>query len=94
MSTYEKYFGEFEKMFFANCAVTVLVQSCVGGIAAMAILMNGTGIAQMLQLFAVVILSIGFNGTILSTQKPKVVYNAFLLALTVNLILAVINFAL
>ncbi len=94
MSTYEKYFGEFERMFFANCAVTVLVQSCVGGIAAMAILMNGTGLVQMLQLFAVVILSIGFNGTVLSTQKPKIVYNAFLLAVTVNLILAVINFAL
>ena len=94
MSTYEKYFGEFERMFFANCAVTVLVQSCVGGIAAMAILMNGTGLVQMLQLFAVVILSIGFFGTVLSTQKPKIVYNAFLLAVTVNLILAVINFAL
>jgi hypothetical protein len=93
MSTYEKYFEEFENMFFANCAITVLVQSCVGGIAAMAILMNGTGLMQMVQLFFVVILSIGFNGTILSQQKPKVIYNAFLLALTVNIVLAVINFA-
>jgi len=93
MSTYEKYFGEFEKMFFANCAITVLVQSCLGGIAAMAVLMNGTGLMQMLQLFLVVILSIGFNGTILSTQKPKIVYNAFIIAATVNLLLAVINFA-
>jgi len=93
MSTYEKYFNEFERMFFANCAITVLVQSCIGGIATMAVLMNGTGLTQMLQLFVVVILSIGFNGTILSQQKPKVIYNAFLLALTVNIMLAVINFA-
>jgi hypothetical protein len=93
MSTYEKYFGEFERMFFANCAITVLVQSCVGGIAAMAVLMNGTNLAQMVQLFFVVILSIGFNGTILSQQKPRVIYNAFLLAITANVLLAVINFA-
>lgn len=80
-------------MFFANCAITVLVQSCMGGIAAMAVLMNGTGLLQMSQLFMVVILSIGFNGTILSQQKPKVIYNAFLISFSVNLLLAVINFA-
>lgn len=93
MSTYEKFYGEFERMFFANCAITVLVQSCMGGIAAMAVLMNGTGLLQMSQLFMVVILSIGFNGTILSQQKPKVIYNAFLISFSVNLLLAVINFA-
>jgi hypothetical protein len=59
----------------------------------MAVLMNGTNLAQMVQLFFVVILSIGFNGTILSQQKPRVIYNAFLLAITANVLLAVINFA-
>ena len=93
MKTYEKYLEEFESMFFANCAITVLVQSCVGGIAAMAVLRNGTGLVQMMQLFVVVIISIGFNGTILSQQKPKVVYNAFLLAVTINTVLAIANFA-
>lgn len=94
MSTYEKYFDEFERLFFANCAIAVLVQSCVGGIAAMAILENGNSIINMVQLFVVVMMSVGFNGSILSQQKPKTIYNLLLASIAVNLILAIVNFAL
>ncbi|RZJ68484.1 MAG: hypothetical protein EOO50_01445 [Flavobacterium sp.] len=94
MSTYEKYFGQFEKGLFASVSLGILVSSCVGGIAAMAILMNGNSLGQMLQLFVVVVGAVGFNGTILSQQPPRVIYNFLIGSLIVNTIIAVINFAL
>lgn len=94
MSTYEKYYGRFEHGFFASSSIGVLVQSCVGGIAAMAVLENGNNIIQMIQLFLVVAFSVSYNGAILSQQKPKVVFNMLILSLTVNALLALVNFAL
>lgn len=93
MSTYDKYYEKFEDGFFANSTVGVLVQSCVGGVAAMAVLQNGTSFAQMLQLFLVVSCSIGYNGAILSQQKPKIIFNMLLLSVGLNLLIATLNFA-
>jgi hypothetical protein len=93
MSTYEKFYGQFEHGFFAGSTLGVLVQSCIGGIAAMAVLENGARPLQMLQLFLVVALSVSYNGSILSQQKPKVVFNLLLWSIGINLLVAVINFA-
>lgn len=93
MSTYEKVYGQFEDGFFANSTIGVLVQSCIGGIAAMAVLENGNSFIQMVQLFVVVLCSIGYNGAILSQQKPKIVFNILLGSILINMLLAVFNFA-
>lgn len=93
MSTYEKYFEQFERGFFASVSMSILVSSCVGGIAAMAVLMHGNGFAQMAQLFLVVAGAIGFNGTILSQQPPRVIYNFLIASLTMNILIAIVNFA-
>lgn len=93
MSTYEKYFERFEKGLFASVSMGILVSSCVGGIAAMAVLMNGNGLAQMLQLFLVVVGAVGFNGTILSQQPPRVIYNFLIGSLLLNTLIAFVNFA-
>ncbi len=94
MSTYEKYYERFEKGLFASVSMGVLVSSCVGGIAAMAVLMNGTSLFQMVQLFLVVAGAIGFNGTILSQQPARTIYNFLIVSLTVNVLIATLNFAL
>lgn len=93
MSTYDKYYEQFAHGFFANSTLGVLVQSCVGGIAAMAVLINGNSLAQMFQLMIVVALSVGYNGAILSQQKPKVVFNILLFSVGINVLLAIVNFA-
>ena len=93
MNTYDKYLGRFEHGFFANSTLGVLVQSCVGGIAAMAVLENGNSLIQMIQLFFVVILAVGYNGAILSQQKPKVVFNFLIWSVGLNFLIAIINFA-
>ena len=92
MSTYARVFGEFEQSFMGATTVAVLAQSCLGGIAAMAVLMNGTSVGQMIQLFMVVCCCIGFNGAVLSQQKPKVVFNILIVGVIVNVILATVNF--
>ncbi len=93
MSTYENLYEKFESGFFASSSIGVLVQSCVGGIAAMAVLMHGNGLIQMFQLFIVVTCGIGYNGAILSQQKPRTVYNLLIASIVVNTLLAVFNFA-
>ena len=93
MSTYENFYRQFEHGFFAATTLGVLAQSCIGGIAAMAVLENGNGLTQMIQLFLVVALSVSYNGSILSQQKPKVVFNLLLWSVGINLLIAVVNFA-
>lgn len=92
MSTYAKVFGQFEESFLGITTIGVLAQSCLGGIAAMAVLMNGTSLGQMIQLFLVVACSMTFNGAVLSNQKPKTIFNILIFAVTINTILAIINF--
>jgi hypothetical protein len=93
MSTYNRFQLQFAQDFFASSTIGVLVQSCVGGIAAMAVLGNGTGIAQMIQLFIVVMAAIAYNGAILSQQKPRVACNLLLLSVGINTVIALLNFA-
>lgn len=91
METYNKYYSQFEHGFFANSTFGVLVQSCVGGIAAMSVLSNGNSIFQMVQLFIVVMLSVGYNMSILSQQKPKFVFNTLLVSVGLNILISVAN---
>ncbi len=92
MSTYEKMYGEFKNEFFGSIAIGVLVQSILGGIAAMAVLTHGTSFIQMLQLMLVVASCMVFNGSVLSNQKPKIIFNVFFIATLINVTLATINF--
>lgn len=92
MSTYDKMYEEFKNEFFAGISLGILVASILGGVAAMSVLMHGTGIAQMLQLVAVVTACMLYNGSVLSQQKPKTIFNMFLLSVAVNVVIATFNF--
>lgn len=91
MSTYQKVFGNFKSGFIGYCTISILVSSCMGSVAAMAILLNGTAPSEMFQLFLVVSSSMLFNGSVLSQQKPVVVFNLLIWSLTINSILAIYN---
>jgi len=92
MSTYDKLYAEFKNEFFAGIAIGILIASILGGIAAMSVLMHGTGIGQMAQLITVVAACMIFNGSVLSQQKPRTIFNAFLIGTAVNIIITVVNF--
>jgi hypothetical protein len=93
MNTYQKYYGQFEHGFMGGCTLGILVQSCLGAIAAMSVLENGTSFLQMVQLFLVVASCMMFNGSVLSQQKPKVIFNLLLAGLVINTIISIINFS-
>lgn len=92
MNTYQKIFSQFEYGFFGSITLGILGSSCLGGIAAMAVLQNGTSPAQMFQLFLVVASAMTFNGSVLSQQKPKVIFNLLIASVAINTILTAVNF--
>ena len=92
MITYQKIYSQFESVFFASCTIGILVSSCIGGITAMAVLQNGTNPLQIFELALVVAFAMAFNGSVLSQQKPKIVFNLLILSLVMNTILTAINF--
>jgi len=91
MSYYQKNLDGYIRGFMGFNALAVMVQSCIGGIAAMMVLQNGSTPAQMVQLFFVVILASGFNGAVLSQQKPKLVFDLLLLSVIGNSLIAILN---
>jgi len=93
LNTYHKIYSQFEHGFFGSITLGILASSCLGGIAAMAVLQNGTSPAQMFQLFLVVASAMAFNGSVLSQQKPKAIFNLLLVSVAVNTVLTIYNFS-
>lgn len=91
MSTYKKYLDGYTRGYIGFNTIAILFQSCWGSVAAMVVLQNGVSPRQMIQLFFVVILCMVFNGSVLSQQKPKIVFNLLLASVFVNAIIIVLN---
>lgn len=93
MNNYNNFYSHFAKGNFGSYAISILAQSAIGGIAAMAILQHGNGLLQMTQLLLVVIACITFNGAIISVQKPKVIFNILLVSAILCILITAVNFA-
>ena len=93
MHLYNKYLEEFKQGIIGYATIGILVQSCISSMAVMFILQNGHSYLHMLQIFIMAILSLSFNGAVLSQQKPKIIFNIFLITVTVALLLLIINIA-
>lgn len=91
MTLYSKTLEEFERSIWGYSPILIIGQSCLGSAAAMFILMNGSSISQMLQLFLVTSLCMGFNAAVLSQQKPKRVLNLLIASLLTSLVLITLN---
>jgi hypothetical protein len=91
METYKSYLEAYTKGLLGFNTLGILAQSCLGSIAAMTILMNGTRPLQIVELFFVIILSMGFNVMVLSQQSPKVIFNTLLISVCFNLLMTLIN---
>lgn len=91
MNTYQKYLDGYARGYIGFNTIAILFQSCWGSAAAAVILQNGNSPRQMLQLFFVVTLCMVFNGSVLSQQKPKLVFNLLLASVLVNTILLIAN---
>ena len=91
MKLYNTLYKDFEELYVGYSAVAIILSSCLGSAAAMVILMNGHDLAQMLQLFLVVIVCMGYNSSVLAQMKPKFVFNTLILSILTSSILLAIN---
>lgn len=91
MSIYQKYYQVFEKGFIGYSTMGILSQSCMGSVAAMTILQNGTNLWEMIQLFFVIVSCMMFNGAVLSQQKPRLVFNILLWSVSISVLVIAIN---
>ncbi|MCM8568741.1 hypothetical protein NE848_05090 [Gramella jeungdoensis] len=91
MKLYARLYQDFEEMYLGYAALAIIASSCWGSIAAMFILMNGHGISNMIQLFLVVAVCMGFNASVIAQLKTKIVFNSLIISLAVSTILIVVN---
>lgn len=92
MTLYTQYYKEFEEKYTMYIPLTIILQSCIGGIAAMYILMNGLDtIAGLVQLFLCVIITSFYNAAILAQLREKWVFNTLLLSLLLNIAFIISN---
>lgn len=92
MTLYTRYYEEFQSKYTMYIPLTIILQSCIGAIAAMYILINGLDtISSLVQLFFCVILTSFYNAAILAQLKEKWVFNTLLLSLLVNVAFIILN---
>ncbi len=91
MTLYNKLNADFTENFIGNTALAMIVSTCIGSIAVMFTLMNGHGLAQMAMVFTTVVVCSIHNASILTLQKPKVVFNLLSLSILVNVLLIMLN---
>ncbi|MDT0646969.1 hypothetical protein RM545_09720 [Zunongwangia sp. F260] len=91
MKLYQNLLADFEETYYAYMTAGIIISSCVGSIAAMMILMKGHALVNMVELFFVVIVCMGYNATVLAQLKPKHVLNALLLSIVVSTVLIAVN---
>ena len=91
MTLYQTSFENFNKNYMGSAAMAVIVQSCLGGAAAMYVLSNGTSITQMLQLAIIVLASVFANTSILAQMNHKVIFNLIILSTVLSTLFILIN---
>ncbi|HSI69099.1 MAG TPA: hypothetical protein VK941_02625 [Gillisia sp.] len=91
MKLYNLLYEDFEELFVGYSALAVILSSCIGSAAALVILMNGHDVFQMVQLFIVVVVCMGYNATVLAQLKPKIVFNSLIISLVVSTLFIIYN---
>lgn len=92
MKLYNKAFTDFKELYMAYLPLTIILQSCIGSVAAMLILKTSSPeYFPFIQLTASVIITMLYNAAILAQLNLKLVFNILLLSLLINVFLIVIN---
>ena len=92
MELYLKNLEEFKQNEKGYATIFIIIQSCLGSIAAMYVLINGTSVFQMVQLFLVTVICMAFNASILAQLNSKVVFNLFLISILISLLVLILNY--
>ncbi|WP_165748379.1 hypothetical protein [Cellulophaga sp. Z1A5H] len=93
MSAYQHYLRVYSEGIMGYQALAIIGQSCMGSVTAMVILMNGVSVGQMVQLFIIIAMCMGYNAAILSQQKPKLSFKLLLLSVLSSITFFILNVA-
>ena len=82
---------EFENDFYMYIPLTIILNSCIGSIAAMTVLAQGTGIVSGVELAICVALCMGYNAALLAGSNRKFSFWLLIVSLIANLLLILIT---
>ena len=94
MSIYYQGLKDFKQNFTLYIPLSIILQSCIGSIAAMFILMNSNPNFRFFDLSMVVTFAMLYNGSLYAQMKAKWIYNLLILTLLVHITFLIINLAL
>lgn len=84
-SLYANFSLDWNKNFIGYAAMAIILSTCTGSVAVMTMMAKGNGFLPMLMTFFVVIACSGHNASILTNQKPDLVFKLLVLSVTVSL---------
>lgn len=82
---------EFIHDYYMYIPLTIILNSCIGSIAAMTILAQGTSLLSGIELTICVSLSMGYNAALLAGSNRKFAFWLFVVSLIVNLLLILVT---
>lgn len=92
MSLYTKGLEDYKEHLTLYVPLSIIFQSCLGGVAAMFILANSThGTFHFLDLILVTSFAMAYNGALYAEMKPKFLYNLFIATILVHTVFLIIN---
>lgn len=91
MTLYKNTLADFNNNYIGFATLIVIGQSCLGSVAAMNILKNGTSALQMLQLAVIVLICMLVNTSILAQMKHKVVLNLTITSVFFSILFIFLN---
>lgn len=92
MKYYNQSLREFKQNFMLYIPLSIILQSCLGSIATMIILMNVSGSTQIFELAISVCITMLYNVSILGRFKTNIILNLLIISIAVNAFLYLINF--
>ncbi len=91
MNFYKVAFTDFKKNYMLYIPLSIILQSCIGSIAAMYILMSSTPNSfPFFQITLCVMVTMLYNASVLAQVNYKYVFNVLILSLLVNILLSII----
>jgi len=82
---------EFDTNRYMYLLLTIILQSCLGSVAAMLILMNGTNLITGIELTLCVITCMFYNAALLAQLESKYAFWLLVISLIVNSLLVIVN---
>lgn len=83
--------AEFEYDYYMYVPLTIILNSCLGSIAAMTILAQGTSLLTGIELTLCVSLCMGYNAALLSGASKKLSFWLLVVSLVVNMLLLLVT---